>query len=251
MWEIVISAKKRINVYAISNLDCPNENYFTITIRRKPVVDIFTDVFTCTNYPLPALTNGTYYSAPNGPNGTGNLIPSGTLINTSQRIYIYNAWPDLPTCSNESYFNIDYSAVDVGTFTDVTVCDRYTLPALSIGDYYSQPNGVGPIAAGTVVTTSQRIYVYKKVGTRLTCSDQADFMVTISNTPVLPNYSNVSSCGNYILGALPPGANYFSGPNGSGTAYAAGQSITTTQQIMFMPLPLLTQLVLIKRILIF
>lgn len=56
-------------------------------------------------------------------------------------------------------------------------------------------------------------------------------MVTISNTPVLPNYSNVSSCGNYILGALPPGANYFSGPNGSGTAYAAGQSITTTQQI--------------------
>ena len=227
----VISANKRIYVYAISNLGCPNENTFTITIRQKPVVDIFTDVFTCTNYNLPVLTNGTYYSAPNGPNGTGNLIPYGALINTSQRIYIYNAWPDLPSCNNESYFNIDYSAVDVGTFTDVTVCDRYTLPALSIGDYYSQPNGVGPIAAGTVVTTSQRIYVYKMVGTRLTCSDQADFMVTISNTPVLPNYSNVSSCGNYILGALPPGANYFSGPNGSGTAYAAGQSITSTQQI--------------------
>lgn len=227
----VIATNQTVYVYATSNLGCPNQNSFTITIRQKPAVDIFTDIFACSPFTLPTLINGAYYSAPNGPNGTGSLIPIGTVINTSQRVYIYNAWPDLPSCNNESYFNIDYSAVDVGTFTDVNVCDSYTLPALSIGNYYSQPNGVNPIAVGTVLTTSQRIYIYKTVGSRLTCSDQTDFMVTISKTPVLPNYTNVSSCGNYILGVLPPGVNYFSGSNAGGTAFVAGQSITSTQQI--------------------
>jgi gliding motility-associated-like protein len=229
----IISQNKTIYVHATSNLGCTNQNSFTITIRQKPVVDIFTDVFTCSDYSLPSLKNGVYYSAPNGPNGSGSLIPVGTIINSSQRIYIYNAWPDFLSCSNESFFNVDYSAVDVGAFADVNACDRYLLPALTVigAGYYSQPNGVNPIPVGTVITTSQRIYVYKKSGTRLTCSDQADFMVNIANTPVLPNYPNVSSCGNSILGALPVGANYFSGPNASATAYAVGQSITTSQPI--------------------
>lgn len=229
----VISSNQTLFVYGVSNLGCTLENSFTITIRQKPVVDILTDVFACSDFTLPPLTNGNYYTAPNGPNGTGSLIPFGTIINTSQRIYIYNAWPDFPSCSNESYFNFDYSAIDVGTYSDVNACDRYTLPPLSItgAGYYSQPNGVNPLAVGTVITSSQRVYVYKKVGTRLTCSDEADFMVNISNTPFLPNFANVSGCGNYILGALPPGANYFSGPNGTGTSYTIGQSITNTQQI--------------------
>lgn len=227
----VILRTQTLYVYAISTLGCRNEKSFTITIRLKPVAPIFTDVFTCTDFELPPLTNGSYYTATNGPNGTGTQIAPGTLISSSQKIYIYDFLSDFPSCNDESFFNVDYGGVNVGTFADVSVCDNYILPDLLIGDYYSQPNGVNPILPGTVLTTSQRIFVYKILGTRLTCSDKDDFLVTISPTPVLPNYPNVESCGNYILEPLPGGANYYSGINGSGIVYAPGSVITATQPI--------------------
>jgi gliding motility-associated-like protein len=174
------------------------------------------------------LTNGAYYSATNGPNGTGTQIPAGTNILSSQRIYIYNSYPDFLNCSNESFFNVDYSGIDVGAFADINVCDSYTLPILTIGNYYSQPNGVNPIAAGTRITTSQTIYVYISVGTRLTCTDQDDFLVTITTTPILPPFPDVQICGNYLLPTLGVG-NYFSGSIGTGTSYTANQSITSSQ----------------------
>jgi len=229
----IITTTKTLFVQATSSLGCTNENSFTVTIKQKPSVAVLTDVFACTDFTLPSISNGFFYTATNGPNGTGNLIPSGTTINTSQRIYIYNAWPDLQSCSNESYFNIDYRGIDVGTFADVSVCNSYLLPPLTVSGagYYSQPNGVGPISVGSIIRSSQRIYVYKSVGTRLTCTDEASFFVTVSNTPSLHSYQNVSACGNYVLETLPSASTYYTGPNATGTAYAAGQSITNTQQI--------------------
>lgn len=224
----VISTTQTLYVHATSTLGCPNEKSFIVEIREKPLVDNFTDVFSCTDFVLPALTNGTYYTSTGGANGTGTQLAPGTTISTSQRIYIYNSWADFPICDNESFFRVDYSGIDVGTFADINACDSYTLPALTIGDYYSQPNGVNPIAVGTVITTSQTIYVYKSVGTRLTCTDQDDFLVTITTTPTLPPYPNVEACGNFALPALGLG-NYFSGSNGTGTSYLANQSITSSQ----------------------
>jgi gliding motility-associated-like protein len=224
----VISRTQTLYVYAVSTLGCSNETSFTITIRQKPSVAIFTDVFTCSNYILPPLTNGAYYTATNGPNGIGTQILAGTTILSSQRIYVYNSYPDFLSCSNESFFNVDYSGIDVGTFADVNVCDSYTLPTLAIGNYYSQPNGVNPIAAGTRITTSQTIYVYISVGTRLTCTDQDDFLVTITTTPILPPFPDVQICGNYLLPTLGMG-NYFSGSVGTGTSYVANQSIASSQ----------------------
>jgi hypothetical protein len=61
----VISSNQTLFVYGVSNLGCPLENSFTITIRQKPIVDIFTDVFACSDFTLPPLTNGNYYTAPN------------------------------------------------------------------------------------------------------------------------------------------------------------------------------------------
>lgn len=224
----VISTTQTLFVYATSTLGCSNEKSFTVEIREKPLVDNFTNVFACTDFVLPVLANGVYYTSTGGPNGTGTQLAAGTTISTSQRIYIYNSWADFPICDNESFFNVDYNGIDVGTFANVNACDSYTLPALTIGDYYSQPNGVNPIAVGTVLTTSQTVYVYKSVGTRLTCTDQADFTVTITTTPTLPTHPNVQACGNFVLPALGLG-NYFSGTNGTGTSYITNQSITSSQ----------------------
>ena len=207
---------------------------FTNTNPSFPFTDgiVIRNGIACTDFILPILRNGKYYTATNGPNGTGTLLTAGTTISTSQRIYIYNERSDLAGCINETYFNIQYSGVDVGTFADVSVCDSYRLPPLTlVGDYYSLPNGVGPIIpVGTVLITSQRIYVYKIVGTRLTCSDQDDFLVTISPTPVLINSPDVVICDSYVLPTLISG-NYFSQGLGAGTTYSAGQTITSSQQM--------------------
>ena len=227
----IISVTKTIYIFAMGSNGCSNQHPWRIEIKLIPLVDSLTDIFTCTDFILPPLLNGKYYNATDGPNGTGNLLLPGTVITSSQRIYIYNELVDLPGCKNETYFNIQFSGIDVGTFADVSACDSYRLPALTLGDYYSLPNGAGSIIpVGTVLTSSQRIYVYKIVGTRLTCSDQDDFTVTITPTPILTSQLDVSSCDNYVLPTLPLG-NYYSEILGGGTIYSAGQSITSTQQM--------------------
>ena len=218
-------------IYEVTNFGCFDQDDFTITYRPIPGVDSFTDVFTCTVFTLPIIANGVYYTAPGGPNGGGTLLIPGTDVSTSQTIYIYNEWPDLPGCYNETYFSIEVGTIDVGTFSDVEACDSYTLPPLVLGDYYSLPNGEGPIIpVGTVLTTSQTIYVYILSGVRLTCTDQDDFNVTISTTPVLPFHPDVEACLTYTLPPLTLG-NYFSGPGKTGTSYVAGQSITNSQKM--------------------
>lgn len=226
----VITTTQTIYVYA-TNTDCTNEHSFVVEIRKRPLVDSFTDVVTCTAFKLPVLKNGKYYTATGGPRGQGTQIPEGTLINTNQTIYIYNEWTDLTSCSNETFFKVNYNGIDVGTFPDVNACDSYTLPPLLLGNYYPQPGGKGTvIPAGTVLTTSQRIYVYAVTGNRLTCTSEKNFLVSISATPVLTSTPDVTICGSYTLPRLAIG-NYYSGPNATGTPYTSGQQITASQQM--------------------
>jgi gliding motility-associated-like protein len=226
----VITTTQTIYVYAVGP-ECTNEHSFVVEIRKRPLVDSFTDVVTCTAFKLPVLKNGKYYTATGGPHGQGTQIAEGTLINTNQTIYIYNEWADFTSCSNETFFRVTYNGIDVGTFTDINVCDSYTLPPLQLGNYYPQPGGKGTIIpAGTVLTTSQRIYVYAVSGNRLTCTSEKNFLVTISATPVLTSTPDVTICGSYTLPPLSIG-NYYSGPNATGTRYLAGQQITASQQM--------------------
>lgn len=228
----IITSTQPIYIYTAGG-GCTNEHVFQVEIRPLPLVDSFTDVFTCTDFTLPTLTNGTFYTATDIPHGSGTVITAGTVISTTQTIYIYNEWNDFTACSNETIFTVEAGGVEVGTFSDINECDSYTLPALTVGNYYSLPNGQGPIIpVGTALITSQTVYVYAIVGTRLTCSDEDDFIVTISTTPILTGQADVEACGSYTLPPLPLG-NYFSGPNGTGTAYFAGQNISTSQLPMY------------------
>ncbi|MFD1601418.1 choice-of-anchor L domain-containing protein [Flavobacterium artemisiae] len=226
----VITSTQVLYVYAVGPL-CTNEHSFTVEIRPLPPVDSFTDVVTCNEFKLPKLKNGKYYTATGGPKGLGTQLAEGTIINTTQTIYIYNEWPDLTSCSNETFFKVNYNGIDVGNFSNINVCDSYTLPPLQLGNYYAQPGGKGAvIPPGTVITKSQTIYVYAVVGTRLTCVSEKSFMVTISPTPVLASTPDVAICESYTLPPLAVG-NYYSEPNAAGTQYAAGQKITASQKM--------------------
>ncbi|MDR6844838.1 choice-of-anchor L domain-containing protein [Flavobacterium granuli] len=233
----VITATQTIYVYAMGT-ECNNEHSFIVEIRELPPVDSFTDVVTCTDFKLPKLKDGAYYTATGGPHGLGNLLTEGTVITTTQTIYIYNEWADFTKCSNESFFKVNANGIDVGTFEDINVCDSYTLPPLQLGKYYTQPRGAGTvIPAGTVLTTSQTIYVYAIVGNRLTCTSEQRFSITISIAPVLVSTPDVAICQSYTLPPLSKG-DYYSGPDATGTNYLAGQQINTSQKMyIYAPAP--------------
>ena len=185
---------------------CSNESSFVVEIRPLPPVASFTNVTVCAEYILPTIQNGQFYTQPNG---QGDLLPFGTSISSNQTIYIFNKYPDLPGCSNETFFNVESLGVDIPTIENVAACGSYVLPTLPLGDYYTASGGNGDlIPAGTVITNSQTIYAYVFQGGRLFCEDEESFDITINEAVMLPNFQNIEACETYLLPALTPDVNY-------------------------------------------
>lgn len=202
---------------------CPNESSFTVEIRDLPPIDNLADVYQCDPYTLVALTNGDYYTQPNG---QGNLVQAGEIISEITTFYIFNEWNDLTGCTNETTFTVNILGVDVGTIQNVNECDSYTLPALTVGSYYSQPqtfppNAADEILAGTTFTVNSPapnpVYVYAANEDRIVCESQTSFTITLSETPNLPIFENETVCETYILPNLDNSTynvGYFSDPGG-------------------------------------
>ncbi|MFD2550229.1 T9SS type B sorting domain-containing protein [Bizionia sediminis] len=227
----VITTSQTIYVYAETGTtpNCFAENSFDVTINTTPVVDAPLDVTICDSYTLPALTSGTYYT---GPNGTGAILNAGEVITSSQTIYVYEETGTLPNCFDENSFIVTINVTPtVDTPANVSACDSYSLPALTVGDYYTGPGGTGTqLSAGTTITTTQTLYVYAETGSTPNCTDESSFVVTINNTPPVDAPLDVTECVSYALPALTNGT-YYTGPNGTGTVLNAGEVITTTQTI--------------------
>jgi gliding motility-associated-like protein len=227
----VITSSQTIYVYAETGTtpNCTNENSFTLTINTTPVADAPSNVTACDSYTLPALTVGNYFT---GSNGTGTAMSAGDVITSSQTIYVYAETGTTPNCTNENSFTVTINTTPVADApSNVTVCDSYVLPALTVGNYFTGSNGTGmALSVGDVITSSQTIYVYAETGTTPNCTDENSFIVTINTTPVADAPSNVTTCVSYTLPALTVG-NYFTGSNGTGTALNAGDVITSSQTI--------------------
>jgi gliding motility-associated-like protein len=197
-----------------SNSFCDNESSFTVEIRAIAPVDNFTDIFSCNSYTLPELNDGDYYTEANG---QGLQLNAGDIIDTSQTIYIYNSFNDLEGCNNENLFNVNILKVEVDDVMDVYTCSNYELPEITNGAYFTEPFGQGSeLLAGDLITTTQTIYVYKKVGERFTCYDEKSFTVSISDRPNLDMFENIEGCGNISLPVVDiPGVviEYYRRPN--------------------------------------
>ena len=92
-----------------------------------------------------------------------------------------------PNCTDDQSqaFTVTINTTPVADApADVTACDGYVLPALTVGNYFSTTGGVGPIPVGTNITSTQTIFVYAETGTTPNCTDENSFTVTINTTPV-------------------------------------------------------------------
>ncbi|MBL0073125.1 MAG: hypothetical protein IPP34_15515 [Bacteroidetes bacterium] len=76
--------------------------------------------------------------------------------------------------------------------SNVAACDSYTLPALTVGNYFSGTGGTGTAySAGNNITSSMTMYVYAETGTTPNCTDENSFTITINTTPVADDPADV------------------------------------------------------------
>jgi hypothetical protein len=96
-------------------------------------------------------------------------------------------------------FTIQGTGIDDAPNADapanVTTCDSYLLPALTVGNYFTGSGGSGtPLFAGNNINSSQTIFVYAVNGS---CSDENSFIVTINPLANAGfNYSAAAYCVN-------------------------------------------------------
>jgi len=224
----VISASTTLFVYAESGTtpNCFNEHSFDIVINATPSVDTPVDISVCDSYTLPALTNGSYFTASNG---GGMPLNAGDVISTSTTLFVYAESVTTPICSDEHSFVITINTTPtVDTPTNVSVCDNYTLPALTNGNYFTASNGGGtPLNTGDIISASTTLFVYADTATTPNCSNEHSFDITINTTPTVDTPADISVCDSYTLPALTNGS-YFTVSNGGGTPLNAGDVISTS-----------------------
>ncbi len=224
----IISTSTTLFVYAESGTtpNCFNEHSFDIVINASPAVDTPTNVSVCDNYTLPALTNGNYFTASNG---GGTPLNAGDIISASTTLFVYADTATTPNCSNEHSFDITINTTPtVDTPTNVSVCDNYTLPALTNGNYFTASNGGGtPLNTGDIISASTTLFVYADTATTPNCSNEHSFDITINTTPTVNTPADISVCDSYTLPALTNGS-YFTASNGGGTPLNAGDVISTS-----------------------
>ncbi|MFN5416431.1 MAG: T9SS type A sorting domain-containing protein [Flavobacteriia bacterium] len=180
-------------------LECNNNSLTTLDLSLLPNLD----TVACQNNALTTL------NLANG-NNTGisyfNSLVNSTLacIKVDDAVYSQTNWTFI---DGTSAF---VSKVDL--ISNVTVCGNYTLPALTVGDYYTGIGGTGSMLfAGNTINTSQTIYIYKSNGS---CFDESSFVVTVNPLPAVDAGFDQSYCGNTSIVLSGTGAQTYAWDNG-------------------------------------
>jgi len=249
----LITTSQTIYIYAENSIDsnsCSDESSFTINIGSTPTAELVSTIYVCdeidndgfTEFPIDTtdLENqvlGTqtgltvhYYDE----NGTEIFLsnPYTNITANTQTITVSIEHPY--GCTDETTFDLIVVPMPIIAIPDdVTACDSYTLPTLNVGNYFTQTGGSGtPLNPINSITTTQTVYIYaeNELDSNI-CSNESSFTITINTTPTVDILDDVpGECGSYVLPPLNSG-NYFSETGGTGTAYFAGDAITTTQSV--------------------
>ncbi|MES2487809.1 MAG: choice-of-anchor L domain-containing protein [Bacteroidota bacterium] len=102
-----------------------------------------------------------FASLANANANTDPITSPGTYTSGNQTIYVRVSRNFDVNCYTTTSFNLVVTPLpNIPDPADVVACDSYTLPTLTTGGYFSNSNGVGPIANGAVITTPQTVYIY-------------------------------------------------------------------------------------------
>lgn len=167
--------------------------------------------------------------------GVAGTWSPATVSTATAGTTTYTFTPNTGLCALGTTMNITIHPNPVIVPSEVTAvyaCESYTLPPLSVGSYFSQPNGQGPITNLTL-TSTQTVYVFAQSNTVPACTDQESFVVTITQEP---EFIIEGGCQGsvYVLQVVNPTfdtstATYsWSGPNGAINNNSPSLSINTS-----------------------
>lgn len=148
----IITENTLLYIYNINSDGCENETSFYIDIADEFTIE--TEY--CEQFVIPDYQNAFFYTAPLGPNGTGEIIPVETILTESQSIYFYVENEDGSFCLEKEFPIIINILPPVDTLDEVITCNSYVLPSITNENYYAGPNGSGnSFNAGDIITISK------------------------------------------------------------------------------------------------
>ncbi|WP_158837418.1 T9SS type B sorting domain-containing protein [Polaribacter sp. L3A8] len=200
-----------LTITSLTDVSCQLKDEIKITTIKATKPD---DVSICTdntiiNIPnridsiiLNGLTaanyNINYYTTED--NANNNLDPITAPANYTIPSNSFTLWARLSnkdkTCFDVVSFNIKISAIPlVDNLPDVQVCDEYTLPTLTNGEYYTAPSGGGTkLSAGEKITNNSTIYIYNEDAVS-SCSNETSFKVSLARNFEIA----LEHCGSYTI----------------------------------------------------
>jgi len=207
---------------------CFDLSSFTISVNPSPPVDNLPDVFECTEFTLPPLTNGNYFS---GIGGTGTAFFAGDVITEGMTIFIYNENAD--GCSSETSFTINMADEFI---MPTQYCGEFIVPFYPNASFHLSPGGndADLVAAGTVFTSNVTIYFYAVNANDNSFCAEFGFDIEVIPLPQVEQRTNVITCREYQLPSTSFGERYFTetgGPFGNGTELFPGDFIRSSQNI--------------------
>ncbi|MEC4004806.1 gliding motility-associated C-terminal domain-containing protein, partial [Flavobacterium sp. SUN052] len=176
-------------------------------------------------------------TAPNLPSTSSNGIAgswSPSTINTSNAgVTVYTFTPNAGLCALGTTMSITINPQPtVPVQSSVEACNNYTLPALTIGNYYTGQNGTGTqLSVGAVISATTTLYVYAQSGTTPNCTDEKPLSITITPSPV---FTIIGGCQGpvYVLEVVPGPGSFnvnnatYSWLNPSGTVISGATNYT-------------------------
>ncbi|MFT5863146.1 MAG: hypothetical protein ACI828_001802, partial [Flavobacteriales bacterium] len=230
--------------------DCNDVEEVLITINNTPQITDPGTIVECNQFTLPALgaiaglnltANINYYDGPQGTTPPPNVITALTLTAPSTTIHIYDETQTTPNCSDEISFIVNIiSSPDITNPGTLVGCDTFLLPVIIGNDltgaeaYFDGPQGTTPppnlIDPLIPITTTQDIWIYDSTPT--SCDDEETFQVVIVPIPVHDVILDQEACDTFTfpviteLGATRPTAIYSTMPDGMGTTFTQGQTVT-------------------------
>lgn len=202
------------SVTATNSSGCSHTVQTTVTIYPIPSISILaTDPASCTGTDGIIVVNGT---------GTGTLSWTGTaggsvsnvtlpytLNNVAGGSYSFTLSSTPGACiSNIASATLTIPPTPVlNDVPDASVCDTYTLPAItgvnlgSNTSFWTGSLATGTqLSAGQIISSTQTIYMYTSANN---CSDEQSFAVTVTPTPLAPSVGpDVTYCSTWVLAPL-------------------------------------------------
>jgi gliding motility-associated-like protein len=215
--------------------NCSLENPFQVDLVDTTV---FTSVSDCGVYPLPVVSFGGYFTAPNG----GGSPITDLNITSSQVVYYYANTTTQPNCTSNLNYNITIHPLPpVDSITSNVYCGEFVLPVLTNGTYYTLSGGPTVIGQtqlnpGDIIDlTGVRLapgtyYIYNGLDVN-GCFNESSFTIILNPFPLVDGVLSETKCLPYSITAPVNGAVYTEtgGPSGTGVLVSASDVFDYTE----------------------